>query len=51
VSWRNRIRKPFIKEHRRQQLDKAMELILNGFDATNYMALRAKKLKEISHTN
>jgi len=49
MSRRNRMRKAFVREHRRQQLDKALGLVLNGTALPIYMAERAKKLKELQH--
>lgn len=47
MSYHTRMRKTFIREHRRQQLDKALDLVLAGKAPPVYMTERAKKLKEL----
>lgn len=47
MSYRTRIKKAHVREHRRQQLDKALDLVLAGKAPPAYMTERAKKLKEL----
>ena len=51
MSHRNKIRRPLIKEHRRQCLDRAIGLLLAGQVLPEYVQERASKYKEVSHAS
>jgi len=45
---RGKDRREAVIEHRRLMLDKALELLIEGKASAEYMALRGRKLKEIT---
>ncbi len=47
MSHRNRIRKPWIKEHRRHELDRAIGLLLEGKTTPEDVYRRSRKYKEV----
>lgn len=40
-------RQPIIKEHRQAKFEEAFDMFMNGQVSANYVAERAKKVKEI----